>query len=243
MASIGSTIGGIATSRTAHMLLDSLAAVYLPKLPFFFVAQFLGVYELVSYMSTDSAALPSIRAYLSSLPSPNRLFTAQEECTHCKDIFEDPVILSCGHVFCRECIHSWLAFGKDYCPLDSKVVISYRLRDEGRISTLLKIDVCVLVCGLTAMLVCVFVLPTQRPWLVNNLWRAIGCSGRHIWAWLRILLTSWELAVVYKSWHRHGSAWWRHYEDRAGQGALLLTVVRGLGLLVEIAKLQDKTFS
>ncbi|XP_053147625.1 zinc finger protein RFP-like isoform X2 [Hemicordylus capensis] len=37
-------------------------------------------------------------------PSPRKRFQEEATCTVCLDYFEDPVILDCGHNFCRACI-------------------------------------------------------------------------------------------------------------------------------------------
>lgn len=39
-------------------------------------------------------------------------------CSICQDIFRDPVVLSCSHSFCKDCLHRWwYERRKDVCPL------------------------------------------------------------------------------------------------------------------------------
>ncbi|EGP84181.1 uncharacterized protein MYCGRDRAFT_96080 [Zymoseptoria tritici IPO323] len=234
MAFTRSTLGQLASSSTAHAIIGALAAMFLPKLPFFFVLQFLGVYELVSRLSSEIPALPSIRAYLDTLPSPFRIFKP-EECIHCKDSFEDPVVLSCGHVYCRECIYSWIAFGKNYCPLCSRVVYSYRLRDEHRVPTLTKIYVCVSVSNLTASLMFPVLLVTHQSWKGFGFWDLVYCG---VMQTLNLLVTMYELAIFWKLWHSHGSGWWRHPSLLTGHAAPILVGVRGFSVLLLIGQLQ-----
>jgi hypothetical protein len=37
-------------------------------------------------------------------------------CIVCKSLFEDPVVLKCGHAFCRICITQWIEGGAQTCP-------------------------------------------------------------------------------------------------------------------------------
>ena len=37
-------------------------------------------------------------------------------CSVCREVFENPVRTTCGHVFCRQCVSEWLSFGNDNCP-------------------------------------------------------------------------------------------------------------------------------
>ncbi|KAM6989156.1 E3 ubiquitin-protein ligase TRIM39-like [Tautogolabrus adspersus] len=38
-------------------------------------------------------------------------------CPVCHDIFQDPVMLSCSHSFCRVCVHRWRDKGNQECPV------------------------------------------------------------------------------------------------------------------------------
>lgn len=46
---------------------------------------------------------------------------ASNECTVCCDVFEDPVTLTCGHVFCEKCVWEWFQRSRQ-CPLCRAVV-------------------------------------------------------------------------------------------------------------------------
>lgn len=47
----------------------------------------------------------------------------EENCTICFDGFSNPHILTCGHVFCKTCIDTWMNL-KPTCPVCVKTVIS-----------------------------------------------------------------------------------------------------------------------
>ncbi|XP_066246368.1 TNF receptor-associated factor 6 [Euwallacea similis] len=44
---------------------------------------------------------------------------ARFECPICLAWLRDPVLTSCGHRFCRNCIHDWLQKGNAACPVDN----------------------------------------------------------------------------------------------------------------------------
>lgn len=45
---------------------------------------------------------------------------ARFECPICLNCLKDPVLTSCGHRFCRECIHEWLKHKSGGCPVDGQ---------------------------------------------------------------------------------------------------------------------------
>ncbi|XP_055487179.1 E3 ubiquitin-protein ligase TRIM41-like [Leucoraja erinacea] len=48
---------------------------------------------------------------------PVESWTEEVVCSICQNIFTDPVILECGHNFCRSCItQSWDREGRNHCP-------------------------------------------------------------------------------------------------------------------------------
>ena len=55
-------------------------------------------------------------------------------CSICLSVFEKPVQVSCGHVFCRKCIWNWL-FDHESCPVDRSHVV---MEDMKRIEIPLK---------------------------------------------------------------------------------------------------------
>ncbi|XP_069566489.1 nuclear factor 7, brain-like [Brachyistius frenatus] len=45
-------------------------------------------------------------------------FQEDFRCSICTDVFKDPVILSCSHNFCRDCLHRWWTKNENHdCPL------------------------------------------------------------------------------------------------------------------------------
>ena len=38
------------------------------------------------------------------------------QCSVCRDIFVDPVVLACGHTFCRDCARDWFDAPAKRCP-------------------------------------------------------------------------------------------------------------------------------
>lgn len=57
--------------------------------------------------------------------SGSTMFTAlaESECPIClSDVFDKPVVVNCGHTFCRECIRSSMAKYKN-CPMCNQVLI------------------------------------------------------------------------------------------------------------------------
>ncbi|XP_051270021.1 zinc-binding protein A33-like [Dicentrarchus labrax] len=46
-------------------------------------------------------------------------FQSEEDitCPVCQDIFKDPVVLSCSHSFCKDCLHTWWTGKIQECPI------------------------------------------------------------------------------------------------------------------------------
>lgn len=55
---------------------------------------------------------------------------AGAECLICKDVFERPVSLQCGHVYCEHCIRSALT-RSDLCPLCTKTAFPTTCSNQG----------------------------------------------------------------------------------------------------------------
>ncbi|XP_075211965.1 TNF-receptor-associated factor 6 [Lycorma delicatula] len=45
---------------------------------------------------------------------------ARFECPICLNCLKDPILTTCGHRFCKECIHGWLKHTGGSCPLDGQ---------------------------------------------------------------------------------------------------------------------------
>uniref|UniRef100_A0A3Q2V7L3 RING-type E3 ubiquitin transferase n=1 Tax=Haplochromis burtoni TaxID=8153 RepID=A0A3Q2V7L3_HAPBU len=59
---------------------------------------------------------------------PSYFFEKSEKdlsCPVCHDIYRDPVILSCSHSFCKNCLQTWWTKKqKKNCPLCKKINLS-----------------------------------------------------------------------------------------------------------------------
>lgn len=44
------------------------------------------------------------------------------ECAICMNWLNEPVLTSCGHRFCKSCLHSWLRNKSQWCPMDNKKI-------------------------------------------------------------------------------------------------------------------------
>lgn len=53
-------------------------------------------------------------------------------CSICNMVLEDPLCSICEHMFCRECIHSWL-LQEECCPEDQKKLKVDQLKPPARI--------------------------------------------------------------------------------------------------------------
>ena len=62
-----------------------------------------------------------------------RLVAEEVICSICTAIVEDPVQTPCQHVFCRECISSWLEMGNSTCPTDREHLAASELVAPSRI--------------------------------------------------------------------------------------------------------------
>ena len=62
-----------------------------------------------------------------------RLVGEEVTCSICTDIVEDPVQTPCQHLFCRECISSWLEVGNSTCPTDREYLTASALIAPPRI--------------------------------------------------------------------------------------------------------------
>jgi hypothetical protein len=126
MASAGAKIfDQIMGSTTAHTLFGLLSAIFLPKISCLFVLQFLGVWELLSWLVPGAQTMPTEESFMTALPSAARLLI-QDDCMICKEDCKAPVILPCGHIYCRECISQWFEQGNNSCPLDFRVLFKHR---------------------------------------------------------------------------------------------------------------------
>ena len=67
--------------------------------------------------------LPSKQAFLESGLTACEVEAEDNECDICKEPFERPVKLPCGHVYCSACIGTWLK-EKNTCPMDRKMLFS-----------------------------------------------------------------------------------------------------------------------
>ncbi|KAL1968507.1 hypothetical protein VTN77DRAFT_1717 [Rasamsonia byssochlamydoides] len=65
-------------------------------------------------LSTDPAAVPWIPA------------GQQRKCTLCLELFKDPSVTTCGHVFCWTCIRDWVR-EKPECPLCRQEVLASKI--------------------------------------------------------------------------------------------------------------------
>ncbi|XP_062340949.1 tripartite motif-containing protein 5-like [Osmerus eperlanus] len=45
-------------------------------------------------------------------------------CSICTEVFTDPVILSCQHTYCKECIHKCLSAGLQHCPQCNAFIVA-----------------------------------------------------------------------------------------------------------------------
>ncbi|XP_078272299.1 zinc-binding protein A33-like [Rhinoraja longicauda] len=60
-------------------------------------------------------------------------------CPNCSDFFTDPVILECGHNFCRSCItQSWDREGRNSCPVCSKVQADRTLKENRALASIVE---------------------------------------------------------------------------------------------------------
>ncbi|EGP84180.1 uncharacterized protein MYCGRDRAFT_96081 [Zymoseptoria tritici IPO323] len=151
----------IITSTTAHMLLAILAANYLPVIASLFLFQTIAVWELVSRTSTTARqttpTLPTRDSFINALPSAARLLV-QDDCTICKDGCQDPVILACGHIFCRACIDRWFDQGNNTCPLDFRVLFKKGLQGKKAVKRkmplMLKVKICHMVNSVVFCMIC-----------------------------------------------------------------------------------------
>lgn len=69
---------------------------------------------------TSRLAIVSCELERSGLPRPlnyARCFTSQnDDCTICLSSFDEPLQLSCGHVFCKTCLEAMVAIDRTQCP-------------------------------------------------------------------------------------------------------------------------------
>ncbi|SMY28164.1 unnamed protein product [Zymoseptoria tritici ST99CH_1A5] len=233
--------GQIATSTVALVLYGSLAAVYLPKLTFLFVLEFAGIWDLVSRLSTEDQTLPTRDVIITALPSAARL-AVPDICAICRDDFEGPVILPCGHVYCRACIESWFESGRNSCPLDFRQLFK-RSVSEGSISTFYKAARCAVLATSTVAWSWTFVLArflAHEFMAKMEVWRNLAISTGWqlkvrnatgallgllvpgscfaIALCLALLLT--VLAVeIYREMRAIGPGWWRHLHVDEAQAA------------------------
>lgn len=72
---------------------------------------------------------------------PTRLFVDKELdeayiCGICRDVLQDPVITTCEHLFCKDCIERWLAFKllpqEKICPYDRQPITTTQLKQPPR---------------------------------------------------------------------------------------------------------------
>ncbi|XP_071344114.1 nuclear factor 7, ovary-like [Trachinotus anak] len=65
-------------------------------------------------------------------------FRSEEDlcCLLCRDIFRDPVLLSCSHSFCEDCLKSWWREGEtQFCPVCNRRVSKAVLQERGQRSS------------------------------------------------------------------------------------------------------------
>ena len=55
------------------------------------------------------------------LSLPHR-FNGKDTCVICYDVHTHPVICSCKHIFCMDCISNWVTI-KSTCPLCRRILI------------------------------------------------------------------------------------------------------------------------
>mmetsp|Transcript_10935 Transcript_10935/g.44732 ORF Transcript_10935/g.44732 Transcript_10935/m.44732 type:complete len:309 (+) Transcript_10935:3-929(+) len=86
-----------------------------------------AVYKLASAVRTGYRMLQAFGDYLKgslpfgSLPSQEELLEAGSECSICRDHMSAPLKLTCGHIFCEDCVTEWF-HRKNTCPLCRSVV-------------------------------------------------------------------------------------------------------------------------
>ena len=59
--------------------------------------------------------LPSREAFMKALVPPDTL-SPEDSCIICHDGPQDPLQLSCGHIYCRHCIVAWFRCKQNMCP-------------------------------------------------------------------------------------------------------------------------------